>query len=125
MCLCQLLVASLEINMDLLIGMSEESAENCEEALEGVQLLMVGTLYSVCLYVFPVCVCVCARPCMHACVCLSVFQVVFVSLPLQSFTALPGSYPVNERCSDLTFSFWEKFLVCYSFSVINTHCHAF
>lgn len=42
MALCQLVQETAQSNMDLLIDLSEENAQGCKEALETVQLLLVG-----------------------------------------------------------------------------------
>ena len=47
---------------------------------------------------------------LSACMCMCVCVCVCVCL-VQGFTCVPGYYPVQETCSEVTFSFWDSLLV--------------
>ena len=67
--MCQLLVDTLDANMNLIVAVSEESADNCEEILEALQLLLVHMtvcVYSTRMHLYVHCECVDV----HICMCL-------------------------------------------------------
>ncbi len=40
----------------------------------------------------------------------------------QDFLSVPGTYPVDERCSEVTFQFWDLLLVSeINLNLINAH----